>query len=289
MQCGDLDRYLEAFLDGRLGRSRGAILRRHLALCGACRARVERLRQFEREMQRRFRPLGCSQSMWHGLEVDLVASGRAGGGDDLLALPRALVAEPSRLSPAATQRGQPGPHPLRGGADRAPGRTSRMAGVLLVALALGALYQAGRTFLDAPDPASAALQAYGELTQAGRSPVLRSGDAVRVRDWLSAELGMPIPEPPAPEGFTLVGAERAALGPDPAGVVFYTAAGADGEPVLLFVQPLAQAETPSPPAVLPDEAAAPADDLRGFSWNARDFRFTLVGEQLEARLQGFID
>ena len=29
MRCGDLERYLEAFLDGRLGRSRSSVLRRH--------------------------------------------------------------------------------------------------------------------------------------------------------------------------------------------------------------------------------------------------------------------
>jgi len=52
MLCSDLERYLEAFLDGRLGRSRTIILRRHLGLCGPCRARVERLRRFERELGR---------------------------------------------------------------------------------------------------------------------------------------------------------------------------------------------------------------------------------------------
>ena len=66
MRCGDLERYLEAFLDGRLDRGRRIVLRRHLSLCGACQTRVERLRQFERETQRRFRALEEPSSVWEG-------------------------------------------------------------------------------------------------------------------------------------------------------------------------------------------------------------------------------
>ena len=74
MRCGDLERYLEAFLDGRLNRGRRIVLRRHLALCGTCQTRVERLRQFERETQRRFRALEEPGSVWAGLALDLVGS-----------------------------------------------------------------------------------------------------------------------------------------------------------------------------------------------------------------------
>ena len=94
MQCSDLERYLEAYLDLRLGRSRGAILRRHLSACAHCRARVEHLRAFERDLQRSFRAMERAQSVWTGLEPDLVRSGGLAEGSP--ALPFLGPADPPR-------------------------------------------------------------------------------------------------------------------------------------------------------------------------------------------------
>ena len=146
MRCGDLERYLEAFLDGRLGRSRRAVLRRHLALCGTCQARVERLRQFERDTQRRFRAPEQPGSVWEGLELDLVGSNGVVVGRRLLAAP-ACAARRCRATKsfdAARWRGAP-PGPRSSTLRPTGGRmASRLAGALLVALALGAAYQLAR-------------------------------------------------------------------------------------------------------------------------------------------------
>jgi hypothetical protein len=85
MLCSDLDRYLEIHLDGRLGRSRTAVLRRHLAACGSCRARVELLRRFERDLAHQLGGGGGARgehgSVWQGLDADLVRTVPAGGGE----------------------------------------------------------------------------------------------------------------------------------------------------------------------------------------------------------------
>lgn len=302
MQCGDLDRYLEAYLDGRLGRSRGAILRRHLALCGACRARVERLRQFEREMQRRFQPLGNGQSVWQGLELDLVANGRGGGRESLLALPRPLSASLPRTA-TVSQRGEPSLHPLRSGQARTSGRVSRLAGVLLVTLALGAVYQMVRAYIQPSADGDETLRAYAELTEAGRPLALHSGDPARLQAWLSTELDTHVPAPPVPPGFHLLGADRTILADEEAGVVVYTPTTApDEQPVLLFVQPLAHAEDAPLQLTLPAEMRSEvlvdgaqtggaqtgdAQPLQELSWEADNFRFTLVGHQPQERLRSF--
>ena len=72
MRCSELESYLEATLEGRLGRVRTAAMRQHLATCRSCAARVTRLRRFEIELRRRFRAMGEEPSLWAPIEVDLV-------------------------------------------------------------------------------------------------------------------------------------------------------------------------------------------------------------------------
>ena len=74
MQCDDLERYLEGFLDGRLGRTRTSVLKRHLAGCVGCRVRLERLRHFERDINKRLHIGERAESVWTALEIDLVRS-----------------------------------------------------------------------------------------------------------------------------------------------------------------------------------------------------------------------
>lgn len=278
MQCGDLERYLEAFLDGRLGRSRSAILRRHLAICGGCRARVERLRQLERELQRRFRSMEQTGSVWQGLELDLVASSRAGASHHLLAPPQALPpahdGAGGPLPPAPSRR-----HPLLAARPKARRRASSLAGIALIAMALGAVYQLARPYLGPGGDAEAAALAYGELMRSDRTLAVHSEDAARVQDWLSHELERVVPEPPVPEGFRLIGADRAELATGEAMALVYGRAGAEGDagaPLILFVQPLpaeaaAAGDGPTGPA------AAPQGDLQGLTWEAGSFRYRLVG------------
>ena len=110
---------------------------------------MERLRQFERDTQRGFRALERAGSVWQDLELDLVASSRASTVSRLLALPRALP-PPRRGSQAerpslGTARDGPCRRSRAAPSGRAHG--SRIVGVLLLAMALGALYQLGRPYL----------------------------------------------------------------------------------------------------------------------------------------------
>ena len=288
MRCGDLERYLEAFLDGRLGRSRSAVLRRHLALCAYCQARVERLRQFERDTQRRFRALEQPGSVWEGLELDLVGSSGAIGTGRLLAAPRAMsaglepgpgpVSHPTRLIPG---------HPLVAGRRAARNGASRLVGVLLLAMALGSVYQLARASLDT-DEDSEAVEAYLDLTRDASEPALRSDDREKIGQWLSEMLGEPVPVPTVPEGYRLLGAGRAPFAQAEGGAVVYAAAiGTSDRPVLVFVQPggsdTATAAEP-PPAALSDHVGTALHEL---SWQADRFRYTVVGPQTEDQLRRF--
>ncbi|WP_159716430.1 anti-sigma factor family protein [Geminicoccus flavidas] len=72
MDCASLERYLEAYLEGRLRRAQWLVLRRHVMTCQHCRYRVEELRRFEVDLHQRFRAMARTQRLWTGLELDLV-------------------------------------------------------------------------------------------------------------------------------------------------------------------------------------------------------------------------
>ena len=291
MQCADLERYLEAFLDGRLGRSRSAILRRHLAHCGACQARVERLRQFERDPQRRFRSLEQAGSVWQGLELDLVASSRAGGTSRLLALPRPAPPVPAGLSEDSTPPARG--HPMVAARAASRGAASRLTGVLMVAMALGALYQLAQVHLLPSEEPTAAVRAYMDFLEASRPPVMASDDAERLRQWLSDELRAAVPVPPVPDGYRAGGADRAALPTGAAGFVVYEsqAAAEAATPLLLFVQPATggAGELGAQESAVPVGWRRSEAGLNELSWRTASFRYTLVGQQPEEELRLFTE
>jgi hypothetical protein len=202
MLCSDLDRYLEIHLDGRLGRSRTAILRRHLAACGTCRARVDLLRRFERDLAASLGGGGRGEhgSVWHGLEADLVRSVPAGGAETaplLRALPPGGAPRPARhrreVRPGSGGRRElPAPQGGNGGSP------PKLAGVLAVTLALGTLYELARPGSGPRDPAEAAVQAYLNVVAGGPGLTLRTDDPVKLQDWLKEQLGPASPVPPSP-------------------------------------------------------------------------------------------
>lgn len=287
MRCGDLERYLEAFVDGRLGRSRTAILRRHLALCAGCQGRVERLRQFERDTQRRFSPAEQPGSIWEGLELDLVGSNGAVGAGRLLASPRPPPAGPSGEAalPRSGARRVAG-HPLVSARTRGHGRgaASRLAGALLVAMALGATYQVMRGELGAGRGERTAEQAYLDYRRNRSAPTLSSGEARQVADWLSAELGRPVVVPPVPDGYRLVGASRAELAGTLSGALIYTeVADPEAAPVMLFVSDAAEGATG--PVELP--VGENGDGLHQVRWLADQLSYIAVGPVPSDRLLQF--
>jgi anti-sigma factor RsiW len=285
MRCGDLERYLEAFLDGRLGRSRSAVLRRHLALCAACQARVERLRQFERDTQRRFRSPELPGSVWEGLELDLVGSHDAVSGRRVTAPPRPLP--PLTRRDAVPER----PGPRRGSQTRpAPalpagrGAAARLAvGALMVALALGTAYRLARTD-EEPVASPTAADAYLAFRLERAAPMLSSNDARQVADWLAVELGRSVPALMVPDGFSLAGATRADLGGEAAGAVIFSRPDeVEAGPVMLFVTP--ESGTSG------DLSSAPSTwDVTGLHevhWAANGLSYAAVGPFPEEQLQRF--
>lgn len=288
MECGDLERYLEAFLDGRLSQSRGALLRCHLQACGGCQARVERLRQFERDTQRRFRALDQSSSIWRGLELDLVVSSRSTPTGRLLAMPRVA----SSTTGGALETG-PGVRPRRGRAlpmlaTAGRGRASRMLGVVLIAMALGSLYQLARSYGQPTDDVEAVASVYMQFRHGADAPALRSHDAEQLRSWLSAELGAGMPMPPLPPGYHLIGADRASLPSGPAGTVLYGTSEESPDPtVVLFVRPAPAGETRPISNDDPVTLTTAQAGLHELAWHANGFNYTAVGQQSLNDLRSF--
>ena len=172
------------------------------------------------------------------------------------------------------------------------GAASRLAGALMVAMALGALYQLAHAHLRPGDDATAAVRAYMDFLEASRPPVVASDDAERLREWLSTELRAAVPVPPVPDGYRVVGADRAALPSGAAGFVVYASQAADGAaaPLLLFVQPAASA-TGEPEAQEPEAPVSSRGEagLNELSWRTASFRYTLVGQQPEEELRHFVE
>jgi anti-sigma factor RsiW len=287
MRCGDLERYLEAFIDGRLTRSRSAVLRRHLASCGGCQARVERLRQFERDTNRRFRAVEQPGSLWEGLEPDMVDIQGAMYEGRLLAPPRVPVALP------APPRGAERPVKLRpehyspvAARTQRRGTASGLAGLLLIAMAFGAVYQFARGESGRPQGGDAVL-AYLDYRRDAVEPAFLSEDSREASQWLTSELGVPVPPQRVPEGYRLMGASRAALADGDSGALVYgRETGTDPATVMLFVRPERGLALPSEPPVALDAAAAAG--VHELAWQSANLRYNLVGLLSEAELRRFV-
>jgi anti-sigma factor RsiW len=280
MRCGDLERYLEAYLDGRLSRGRRTVLRRHLAVCSGCQARVERRRQFERETQARFRALEEPVSVWEGLALDLVGSQESVAEGRLLALTLPSAPRPFADRPLARLDL---PRPLRRNArpGTLPGRAaaSRLAGVVLIAMALGAVYQLARGEHD-PIGTGWAARAYLDQ-QRTTAPDLATNDAVRAGEWLAAELGRPVPAVHIPSGFHLIGVSRVELDGSPGGAVIYASdAPAEAATVMLFVRLSDESETTPADVVL-------EQPLREVTWGTEGLGYAVVGPIAEDQLRRF--
>jgi anti-sigma factor RsiW len=283
MQCADLQRYLEAYLDLRLGRSRGAILRRHLSVCPECRARVESLRQFERDLQRQFRAMARASSVWNGLEPTLVRSGGLAEAPlpflPLEPAPRALP-PPSGAAAAQVMPGTPEPPPSPARSTPTAGRWGRrLVGLVMVAAAAGAALQLWRGWL-AGQPVSPEVRAFLAYGEGGQGVHFPTEDAQRLRGWLSSRLGDTFPEPPVPASFRLVGARLERDAETPSATIVYQR---DGEAALLFVTPRDQPGT----AVGHPPRADRLDGISQLRWEGARFDYALVSRLPAAELAAF--
>jgi anti-sigma factor RsiW len=281
MQCSDLERYLEAYLDLRLGRSRAAILRRHLAVCPACRMRIEGLRHFERDLQRRFRSMERGQSVWSGLEPDLVQS--VAGGDLVLpprdptmarlrALPPLMGSTMASLLPSAGGTGAVAEGGLAGGSRRRWGR--RLVGIALIAAALGTVATPLHGWIVGRSRPLAPLDAYADFVS-GKYRLDYETDSVEsLQEWLTQELGTGLRLPPTPNGFELAGSRLHRRGDETTVAVVYHR---DGLPALLLIRPGGASDVAASLVLHGDEQ--PPDEGSGFNhfvWRGQDSAFTLV-------------
>lgn len=222
MNCTDLDRYLEAFLDGRLGRARAGLLRRHISGCPACRRRLDALQEFERDLNKRLRAMGQCESVWAGLELHLVSSSNQG-------LP-SIEAAPRALLPAPTMVELPAPSAGTGEAVM-PGPighgywAQRTFGLFLLVAAGGTVFEGIKGWIHSTVAPVPAVYAQLDGLKGSFARELRSTDPHAIQLWLTRELGTAVPLPPQPGDFHLIGSHLERLGGEDTGVVTYRRGG----------------------------------------------------------------
>ena len=278
MNCADLERYLEAFLDGRLGRARAALLRRHMVGCPSCRRRVDLLQEFERDLNRRLRAMGQCESVWAGLELHLVSSadGQVPAGDTV---PRALLAPP-RTTELPAPRGIiaeiAGPRPFSTGLW-----ATRAFGFVLLVAAGGTVYDGMSTWLASAGSGVPAIYTKLDALKPGTTRELRSTDASAIRTWLSRELGATVPLPPQPGEFRLVGTHLERLGAEDTGVLTYRRGASISQ---VYLRPTRLRD--------PDEAAdGLREDLHGrarTSWTERDMAYAITSPMTPEQYQPLV-
>lgn len=281
MDCANLDGFLEAFLEGKLRRSQFAMLRRHLAACPNCRARVEQLRSFERELHGRLQPMAENQPLWSGLEMDLV--GQAHGSVPRAALPRDLPPAPAGPRPKAARPARPtSPRPAVVRPAAAPGWAGLTAGIVITLAAAGAVWQLVATWSGVGRIEVAALTVPQVMPAAGEdvsmAPVEIGGDDPdRVRAWLASTVGLtgavPLPGPPV----RLLGARRVGDIDPLAAVVVYT----QGDDVIWLVM------APRGDAAAGAAARALGGQGQPVSWSSGSIDYVLLGERPTTSLDRF--
>lgn len=238
MHCSDLERYLEAHLDGRLGRNRSAILQRHLTACGTCRQRVEELRRFEQDLHGRFRTMRATDTLWDSLEITLVsaASNKQAPKVDTIVPAGAFVHPPSKIGLAEEQRPFGGPKESNDGRDASiagasKNSPSRMWWVLgATGLAAAICVVAVAAYQQTADTR---FWASVTATEPAAGQRFETNDGIILRSWLDGELGYRLPETPMPDGFELVGGSVVDRDLGKSAVIAYDS---DGGPVMLHIR-----------------------------------------------------
>ena len=278
MHCSDLERYLEAVLDGRLGRSRATILRRHITSCGSCRSRVDELRTFEHDLRRRFRAMSKDASLWLVLDPEFVAS--HGAADTPGPPPQEPPVAPVVIEVPADTLTDGGeatdPAPRQAEEPGLVRRTISLAAVLfVVGLTISLVVGGGELFgLWSQTPAIA--DTYRAVATNEQRPSLQTADERMLQHWLVAHLGKALPPVPTASGLTLVGGDVQTLKDGKAAMIVYHG----GEsPILLFVRPdphHGRAQTS-----LADEKV---DGLNRLSWHEGGYDYLLVSNEPHEKL-----
>lgn len=276
MHCSDLERYLEACLDGQLGDGRRRALHDHLAVCASCRGRVDGLRHFEADLQRRLRAMQHEASLWQPLGLETV------GGRDARVLPTPALglqetgagSDVAGSGSRAAARLAAGGHPLHRVVARPARGPSRwrlqnLAGAALVVAAVAALADIALSGLGwlGGDKRQAVYRAYldGDLQLD-----LRTSDPDELETWLAGEKGAPVSLPDTPASFALVGGEAdPKVLPEGSVMAVY---GEDAGPALLFIEALDDAA----PAAGGAPQMAMQDGLVTLEWQDQGNAYSLL-------------
>jgi hypothetical protein len=207
MDCASLERYLEAYLEGRLRRAQWLVLRRHVMTCQHCRHRVEELRRFEVDLHQRFRAMARTQRLWTGLELDLVGlPSTAASGDTLppksprpsvSPLSGALLLPPTRTSRAAVLPPQ----------ETAP-REQRWSVVALLCLVLAGVGTGGWLLVRPPGDPAGDIASSLRLLDGGHT------DAPAEDSTLAMPIDAAMPEEASPAAAGGVDLDQVEVGPD---------------------------------------------------------------------------
>jgi anti-sigma factor RsiW len=280
MHCSDLERYLEACLDGQLGASRRQSLQDHLRLCRGCAERVDGLRRFEADLQRRLRAMQHEVSLWQPLGLEVVDGGPARAELPMALAPFADDAAPVRRRHRlrlALPAADPGPTP----GHRLPRRgLQRLAGVALLAAAVGALADVALTGLGwlGSDRRIAVYRSYLDGTAALD---VHTEEPVQLSAWFADQLGGPVDLPALPSGFALVGGKtgEAGLAAGAALAVYSTEEG----PALLVIESSLER-----PLALGDEPTLAVDKgLTRLDWQSGPHAYSLISALPPDKLAAF--
>jgi|GEM_PF-2065893 len=274
MHCSDLERYLEACLDGQLGDSRRRSLHEHLRLCRGCAERVDSLRRFEADLQRRLRAMQHEASLWQPLGLETV-----NGGPPPTALP-SPVAPVEAASPARVYRrhrfkvATPSPAP----AAKPRRRLQNLAGVALLAAAIGALADLALTGLGwlHGDKRTAVYRAYldgpGELDLVTHEPA-------QLEAWFAEQLGAPVDLPAPSSAFALIGGKTGDVGTsEGAALAVYNS---EAGPALLLI------ENASAAPVGVESGATVDDGLTRRDWQRGPYTYSLISPLPPDKLAAF--
>ncbi|MFW5680872.1 MAG: zf-HC2 domain-containing protein [Pseudomonadota bacterium] len=173
MDCRQVDRCLEANLDGRLGGFERVALRQHLRQCRACRSKVEAMSAFSASIERSF--AAADGPEWHRLTPPSLPWG---------------LAETSEAAAGSSRRATVPPR-RRPGRWRAPVVAGGLVLAVLVAVQLWSgrqpVPEASGTRLSVPlAPTTPALVAEATRRAAGRPVDLATSDLLAAEAWLTA-------------------------------------------------------------------------------------------------------
>lgn len=274
MDCSDFERYLEIFLDGKLGGPRTRILGRHLVSCRRCRSRFDDLCSFERDLHRRFRSMRTADAVWASIEMEVCE-----GAGQSLRVQGALQTRPPPLASPAYLHEAKG-HPLLRQVDSPqPAIPSRRKWIVagLGVLGAAALARPAMWALGVTAPVDPYVEAYRAFIASGEVLEVNSDDPREVGDWLRARLGFDVPVPVLSAQTRLVGGLAGTVDRRRMAQIAYRTSHTT---VLVFASP-GRLEREAGPA------EASGGSIRRVGWISNDLNFQVVAPLPLDRLEGF--